>query len=162
VSAWIVSQAHIDVLVLAGVQYATPYDVSADLRRGPNPTGLTAAGVDLWAQNHRSVNFRYDERTEPPAFTAPTAEVILDPVAVVKAIDCYVYQSCEHPGWTDSRAAAYCRRLRAAIMENLPVDADSNGNGLPYPAGWEHACWGIESINDAAATPCPAATGRPQ
>ena len=73
-SAWIVSQAHIDVLVLAGVQYATPYDVSADLRRGPNPTGLTAAGVDLWAENHRSVNFRYDEHTEPPVYSAPTAE----------------------------------------------------------------------------------------
>ena len=150
-SAWIVSQAHIDVLVLAGVQYATPYDASADLRRGPNPTGLTAAGVDLWAQNHRSVNFRYDERTEPPAFTAPTAEVILDPVAVVKAIDCYVYQSCEHPGWNGSRADRFCQRLRAAAMTGLPVAAVGSDTGRPYPEGWQRPPWGIDDLTQAAA-----------
>ena len=164
-SAWIVSQAHFDVLVLAGVQYATPYEdpsTSATVRRGhPHPADLTAAGTDLWAENHRSVNSRYDQHTEPPSYSAPTAEVILDPVAVVKAIDCYVYQSCEHPGWTDSCAAGYCQRLRATIMKTLPV-ADDSDSGLPYPTGWDHAPWGIDSIRQAAAFTDRTSPGRPR
>lgn len=147
-SAWIVTRAHIDVLVLAGVQFGVPYDLN---RRGAvGPAVLAAAGADLWAENHRSVNYRYREDSKPPAYPAPTAEVILDPVAVVKAVDCFAYQSCEHPGWQTSDAAVYCQRLRAAAMTGLPVEP-GDADGHRYPLGYDGAAWSIDRLAQAAA-----------
>ena len=37
-------------------------------------------------------------------------------IEACKAIDCYEYQSCEHPGWRDSGAKAFCERLRSALI----------------------------------------------
>jgi hypothetical protein len=145
-SVWIVSSAHIDVLVLAGVQFG--------LLDRPGPEVLTELGADLWAENHRSANHRSDLQEQPPPYCAPVAEVLLDPVAVVKAVDCYTYQSCEHPKWTDSRAAAYCTRLRSAAMTGLPIEHTTGGT--PYPAGWDQAPWGIDTLADACSrTGCP-------
>lgn len=102
-SAWTLSCAHIDALVLAGVQFGVIDE--------PTPRMLTALGADLRAVNHGSVNHSYDESDRPPQYTATIAEVVVDPVVVVKLVDCYVYQSCEHPVWDSSHAARYCRRL---------------------------------------------------
>jgi hypothetical protein len=148
VSAWIVARAHIDVLILAGVQFGVAYEPGAS---DPIvPAELAIAGADLWAENHRSVNCRYGEDSEPPAYPAPTAEVVLDPVAVVKAIDCFAYQSCEHAGWDASPAADYCARLRAAALACLPLEpGDPAGRG--YPVGYDDALWGIHHIAQAAA-----------
>jgi hypothetical protein len=151
VSAWIVAKAHVDVLVLAGVQFTVPYDLTAAGRgRPPDPVQLAAAGADLWAENHHSINHLYGEDGQPPGYRPPTAEVILDPVAVVKAVDCYVYQSCEHPGWASSRAADYSRRLRTAAMTGLPVERDRGGR--PYPVAWDATPWGIDRLTQAAAS----------
>lgn len=147
-SAWIVARAHIDVLVLAGVQFHIPYD--EDQYAVPGPARLSAAGADLWAENHRSVGYRYDETTDPDAYPPPIAEVVLDPVAVVKAVDCFVYQSCEHPGWETSRAADYCTRLRAAALAGLPVTVRGGGD-RSYPAGYDDAPWGIDQLGQALA-----------
>lgn len=142
-SAWIVTSAHIDVLVLAGVQFAVPYDWERPVAL--SPAALCAVGTDLWAENHRSVNSRYGNKTQPAGYGAPTAEVILERVAVVKTIDCFVYQSCERPDWSTSRAADYCRRLRAAAMTGLKLDSDER-----YPVGWDDAPWGIDHLGQAA------------
>lgn len=147
-SAWIVTRAHIDVMVLAGVQFGVPYGPHQSAPIGP--AVLAAAGADLWAENHRSVNCRYGEDTEPPAYPAPTAEVILDPVAVVKAIDCLAYQSCEHPGWDASRAAGYCTRLRDAALTGLPLEP-GNPDEHRYPVGYDKAPWSIDHLAQAAA-----------
>lgn len=153
-SAWIVATAHVDVLVLAGVQFRVSYDRDGAAALGP--VVLAAVGADLWAENHRSVDHRYDDNPEPDAYSAPTAEVVLDPVAVVKAVDCFVYQSCEHPGWETSRAADYCTRLRAAAMAGLPLE-----DGDPrYPRGWQEAPWGVVDLAQAAARPASTGGGR--
>jgi hypothetical protein len=152
VSAWVVTRAHIDVLVLASVQFAVPFhdtDPARPVRLSPQQ--LAAVGGELWAENHRSVNHRYDERTEPPAYPPPTAEVLLDPVAVVKAIDCYVYQSGEHPGWNGSRAQRFCQRLRVAVLSGLPLEPWTPGFTGSYPVGWAHVPWGIDDLAQAAA-----------
>lgn len=151
-SAWVVSRAHIDALVLAGVQFGV-------LDR-PTPGSLTDLGAGLWAENVRSVKHLYDEDDQPEPYTVAIAEVVLDPVAVVKLVDCYVYQSCEHPGWAGSAAAGYCRRLRATVMGVLQHgDEDQPGPGgqadpeeQAYPAGWDDAPWGISRLVDAAVT----------
>jgi hypothetical protein len=144
-SAWLLAQAHIDVLVLAGAQFGVSYDALRPAIAGP--PALAAAGADLWTENHRSVDRRYGTVTGPPEYVAPTAEVILDRVAVVKAVDCFVYQSSEHPDWPASRAEDYCRRLRDAALAGLPL-ASPDGR---YPVGWDEAPWGIDHVGQAAA-----------
>ena len=42
------------------------------------------------------------------------------PVAVLKAISCYEYQSCEHPGWHTSEARQFCSVLRDHMISMLP------------------------------------------
>lgn len=152
-SAWIVASAHIDVLVLAGVQFEVPYD--PDRPSVPGPAVLAAVGTGLWLENHRSVGHRYGDPVEPSAYLPPTAEVVLDAVAVVSAVDCFVNQSCEHPGWPASRAADYCTRLRAAAMTGLPLDGDSR-----YPQGWQEVPWGIVDLAQAIAGPARPAASR--
>lgn len=153
-SVWIVASAHIDVLVLAGVQFGIRYDTGPAI--GPVPGVLAASGADLWAENHRSADHRYGTRTVPPEYVAPVAELLLDRVAVVKAIDCFVYQSGEHPRWSTSRAADYCRQLRVAAMAGLSLGAGDDR----YPIGWDEAPWGIDRLDQAAVASVASAAGR--
>lgn len=90
-------------------------------------------GAMLLAENRRSVDHRYDEQDwEPPyLFTALPGNP--DPVVVLKAIDCYRYQSCEHPGWPASEALQFCLALQALAIGHLP--------------GYDHAPWDITDRN---------------
>lgn len=142
-SAFIVTSAHIDVLVLASVQFG--------LIGQPTRTGLAELGTSLWAENHRSITYLYDEDEQPPPYAGPTAEVVLDPVAVVKAVDCYAYQSCEHPEWEASPSARRCTLLRAKALRGLPVESDGlyGPSENPYPVGYNDAPWGITAVTEA-------------
>ncbi|WP_063129866.1 hypothetical protein [Nocardia fusca] len=112
-SAFIVSNGHIDVVVNAIAQYGiTPNDA----RR----LDYRALGQLLWDENVRSVDHRYRESNPRDRYVLHTTEGDLDPVAVLKAVDCYVYQSCEHPGWADSDAHTWMTRLREAIYTATP------------------------------------------
>lgn len=56
--------------------------------------------------------------------------------AVVKALDCYVYQSCEHNGWEDSEArllvAAARSHFAGRIEDRAPVRDQTNAvSGWP-------------------------------
>jgi len=42
------------------------------------------------------------------------------PVEGLKLIDCYEYQSCEHPGWKTSEARRFCKALRSRMIQSLP------------------------------------------
>jgi len=53
-----------------------------------------------------------------------------DPVQVLKAADCYEYQSCEHPGWPESRAHDVLTCVRKAAISTLP-DYDAAEWGWP-------------------------------
>lgn len=54
-------------------------------------------------------------------YTFPLGRVKqLAPVAVLKAIDCFEYQSCEHPEWEGSEARAFCEALRDDMIGRLP------------------------------------------
>jgi hypothetical protein len=148
-SAWIVSTRHIDVLV----QAATRPDAYGPLRYSYEPhapedgtrvsvvcTQTDALGRMLLAENIASVAFRYpddtfDELPGPTKKTAPAAYRYTDPgtfpiVDELKAIDCYEYQSCEHPQWERSEARAFCQALRHRLVMRLP--------------GYDEAPWGID------------------
>jgi hypothetical protein len=73
----------------------------------------------LLAQNRRSVDFRYAESDieEPYTHALSTTRT---PAAMLKAIDCYEYQSCETPDWEDTEAARFCQALRAHLIHQLP------------------------------------------
>lgn len=46
-------------------------------------------------------------------------------VAILKAIACYEYQTCEHSGWATSEAKSFCDALRHKMIGQLPGYADA-------------------------------------
>lgn len=140
-SAWIVSKAHIDVLVAAGLQFSK-YGNLTFYCKGRPVMELTIETADefgkmLWRENHRSVNYRYSERerTPPYRFDRRTLEIPLDPVKVLKLIGCYGYQTCEHKGYASSMAKRYCDALRDTLIYNLE--------------GYDEGPWGIDHASEA-------------
>jgi hypothetical protein len=100
-------------------------------------------GQMLWDENVRSVKYRYkDSRREvqenlpgpidctyqygdPKSLTATRH----DPVVILKLIDCYSYQACEHPEWEASEAFAFVNALRHKMIGCLQ--------------GYDDAPWGL-------------------
>jgi len=144
-SAFVVHKRHIDAIVTAGLNLrmacplqwfvlAEPVDglyqrgkswgpsYADQLRaRGRELTPETAGrvGAMLLSANRTSVNHRYDENAieEPYVFEPYTKK--LSPVQILKALKCYVYQSCEHPGWNDSEAKVFCTALQSHVIDRL-------------------------------------------
>lgn len=135
-SAWTVEPGHIDVLTNALVQYGI---LPADLDR------ITATGQELWRENHRSVNYRYTERTHTPKYRPHLLEAELDPRAILAAVGCYDYQSCEHGAWEKSRAFALMAQLRAAV--------DARHPGLTYADRGPWFRWGYDRLEEAVLAP---------
>jgi hypothetical protein len=106
-------------------------------RREISPATAGQWSAVLLAENRRSVNHRYagDEYEEPYVFTEITGR--LDPVAILKAISCYEYQSCEHPGWEASEARSFREALRRPVIRWLP--------------GYAAAAWEITDPSEAEA-----------
>lgn len=93
-----------------------------------------SVGQMLIRENHLSVCHRYDENPKVEAvdpYEFERSRKPLDPVQVLKAINCYEYQSCEHPDWEDSEANRFCESLRNTAIHVLP--------------GYEEADWEIGS-----------------
>jgi hypothetical protein len=73
---------------------------------------------------------------------------------VLKAVACFDYQSCEHPGWPDSKAHDLMEALHTAVLARHP-DLGERVNGpfgetyryTTLPA-WDAAPWGIEVLED--------------
>jgi hypothetical protein len=114
-SAFIVSTDHIDAIVT----YATTKGIS---RRTP-----TELGQILLAENARSVASRYNEAVsnEPAAYLYRIFIKPLSAVAILKAVDCLEYQSCEHDGWADSVAKSILDSIRVEAIKKLPGYADA-------------------------------------
>ncbi len=119
-SAFVVSPKHIRALAQA-VQGA----------RCARETVYEVADI-LWDENVASVCHRYSEDAAlypKPEWTFGLPVPYSD-VQILKAINCYEYQSCEHPGWQDSKARSICAALTAAVIHRLP--------------GYSNAKWEIE------------------
>lgn len=109
-SAFIVNNAHIDTLVNAGLHLVG----STDQRHADG------IGRMLLAENYSSVNYRYSENDNAPDYRATLTDAELSPIAVLSALHCYEYQSCEHPEWQTSDARIYCEAVRAGILADHP------------------------------------------
>lgn len=64
---------------------------------------------------------------EPFTYAAMQPGRCPTPVEALKLLDCLEYQSCEHPGWRDSDARAFCEALRRQMIACL--------------AGYDEAPW---------------------
>lgn len=146
-SAYVVDKAHIDALIRAAMD-SQPRSRCGPLRWwwGENNEHQATIGYFdddtarqvgrmLWLENVRSVQYRYpdvlDGGTYPgPLDFSPTdvdayelgrySAKELEPVEVLKALDGYEYQSCEHPEWPKSAAFAFCQALRRRVIHLLP------------------------------------------
>lgn len=138
-SAWIVSKGHVDCLVQSLAMEGIISFNEAD-----------AVGQDLWRENHRSINYRYDERRRTPKYAFEGVEAPLDPAVVLKQVVCYDYQSCERPDWKRSRASKRITQLQEVLLARLGHSEESQFYDNPR---WHSAPWGIESITEAIAHP---------
>ena len=148
-SAFVVGDGHLHFLLTAALDWDRPghgplrweapgEDGAADFRRGAawGPTAIETAlrrgreltratadavGAMLKAQNLRSVNHRYGrDAGEAAPYVYRRSGHPADPVAVLKALDCYEYQSSEDGGWEASEALAFCEALRHRAVGRLP------------------------------------------
>ena len=90
-----------------------------------NKREVTRENAGMWGAllvdaNKRSVNYRYDadEIEDPYLFTRYAGP--FSPVAILRALDCFEYQSCDDPSWRTSEAAEFCEALRRAMIRQLP------------------------------------------
>ena len=141
-SAYIVSHSLIDaVLTIAvhengsygGPRYRKTKDSSVEITEG----NATEIGRVLLAENERSVMHRYPggtlddmpgkigERSANYYFKPRKAE----PVAVLKALDCLDYQSCETDDWQESEAFRVVAAIRDHAISRLP--------GYENGPGWD-------------------------
>lgn len=134
-SAWLVSRRHIDALVTAATTAQFYNRELEQITAEPD-----ALGRLLWGECLKSVSARYprDGDGEWPGPAGLTrAEIAgythtpltFDPVTLLKALDCYEYQSCEHDGWRTSTAREVCQSLRRYLIATLP--------------GYHNAPWGL-------------------
>jgi hypothetical protein len=111
---------------------------------GTNSTPHTKdeIGQLLMDENVRSVWHRYDRDTfeEPPGPVDKTGirdyrhialDFPLDPIVLLKQLDCYAYQSFECPDWEESEAYDFCQVLRPLAEARLP----------PSLRRLEQSCW---------------------
>ncbi|HKS21852.1 MAG TPA: hypothetical protein VJZ76_03555 [Thermoanaerobaculia bacterium] len=140
-SAWIVSAHHIDALAHAATRSSNlfpdglSYVIAGRWKTCSDPQ---ATGRLLLATCVASVASRYAHKADkllPGARVRPQMYLYLPPAAfspveLLKAIDCYEYQSCEYAGWPRSEARALCAALRHRLIRELP--------------GYHAAPWGIE------------------
>lgn len=130
-SAFILSKPHIDTLSNAAVQLLVVKPLRAE-----------ELGQVLWDENYRSVNFRYREDTETPDYIRDVFDAPFHPIAILKAIDCYEYQSCECSDFEETSAFAWTGLMRVAAMEKVSV-SDYHRTSI-----YDDTPWGIEDMRD--------------
>lgn len=156
-SAYVVDRHHIVYLVEAAMSRTITTSPPFTWWHGDNPNPdqrhhrLDGDDLDewervtnmLWQENIKSVQCRYpDTYNNPQDMPGPIDEDFritqqdhrfclwdrFDPVQVLKACNCYRYQSCEHPAWESSEAHAFIQSLKSHAISSLP--------------GYENAEWG--------------------
>ena len=108
-SAFIVNKKHIDYIVTV-LYNDNPFFTKEFL----NKTGQT-----LVNENFKSVNYRYNESDKPYKYIFEQVKNI-NPIQVLKAINCLDYQSCEHANWKKSNARKILDDIRDICINKLP------------------------------------------
>jgi len=132
-SCFVVSKSHIDKLLTAAMygtkdhgRYSSGFNTYFTFYGANNErfivTENTAShiGQMLVDENYASYNYRYptDKDTPLDYFYAKTN--LNTTAEIAKALDCFAYQSCEHPGWKTSTAYSFYVALLQALLCALP------------------------------------------
>lgn len=143
-SAFVVSTQHIQYLVTTAKKFGTSgvgftwLDPALKYHAKLDPferAQLTRLGQVLLDANCKSVDVRY-----PNAEDVGVREVYahrgdwrgpLDPVQVIKAVQCLDYQACESADWRESEACAILEALKSRAIDSLP--------------GYDEAAWEINA-----------------
>ena len=126
----------------APVTIDIPFEEACRLSREGRYDEGDRIGQFLVDENVRSVRYRYEDDGEnlpgpcDPYWIEPYEYITLHAqrvsnVQALKALDCYEYQSCEHPGWRTSEAFQFIDALRRKLICTLP--------------GYEDAAWEIKA-----------------
>jgi hypothetical protein len=125
-SAFVVTKQHIDAMLTAGMprpgeRGCVRWNDPVDPGREHVLTQDTAdrVGALLWQENRVSVNHRYHDGDQIDVIYS-FEWLWREPVTVLKLIDSYEYQSCEHSGWKESQAKRVCDQLRKLVISKLP------------------------------------------
>ena len=146
-SAYIVDRETIQYLVQSGLEAGYQHRLSRRMRwyhdgksHWLDDRNATEVGQMLWDENIASVAYRYSDSiaeglpgpVDEPGYTYFHEDLTVgyrwDPAQVLKAADCFEYQSCEHPGWWSSSAKAFIDVLRKLAWTKV--------------AGYDKAEWG--------------------
>jgi hypothetical protein len=131
-SAWLCTRTHVAAIVRwiedndrgaidwAGFGAALPEGLATMLHQ-ENVRSIAARYPDSFREFVRGAEFSYTDIRRAPK---------LSPVEMLKAIQCFEYQSCEHDEWESSNAARFLRHAQAAAIAKLP--------------GYDTAPWGID------------------
>lgn len=149
-SAYMVCRNHISFLLEAAMQRQLRWyrdgQFLGQLLPGDDEKNVNRVGQMLWDENKKSIASRYPDTVQPDGSIEwdegedyvygqhdyPCYD--LDPVQVIKACDCYAYQSCEHEGWEGSEAHAFIEALIKHSTSYLP-GYDQAEWGAPEPTG---------------------------
>lgn len=83
-------------------------------------SGLEVAN-ELFRENVKSVNYRYDEKDVPEPIKKLNKFSDYSLPQIAKAVSCLSYQSCEHPDWEKSKAKSFLDHiLSMAIQKQFP------------------------------------------
>ena len=135
-SAFVVDEGHVDYLISAARALHGPY-----LSLPFDPwTHQDILGQVLLAENVRSVLARYGDSVdaeESRAYSAIIEGYVFQPVSmsqtvdvatiaqIIKACDCFEYQSCETSNWDKTDACLIVSRIRSAAIQRLPGMSDA-------------------------------------
>lgn len=149
-SAYIVSKKHIDCLVtiiegLIGSAHWHAYSTTYANRHMGVPldklgwVNKDKLGQLLWAENHKSINYRYKSGTTDPDYRYEVPREVsshglcMSIAQKVRLFDCYEYQTCEHPEWQTSPLKMLCGKMTNALLRSAIPKAE-----------WEATRWGID------------------
>lgn len=127
-SAFIVPDYHINALVTWAMERHGLSAVSyfwGGRRREVRNDQKRIASV-LFAQNVRSVNYRYQDAEPAHGFKFQRVANRLNPIDVIKACHGYSYQACETDDWDQTEAFAIIHGIERAAIRALPGYDNSN------------------------------------
>lgn len=144
-SAFLLSNEHIDALVHAGLTARGHHETLRWVKPGTNPTEYgelvletaTEVGRMLVEENVQNLIYLYDDRLTPDELSPDPYEYrrfhpsrpLYEAVEILKANQSYAYQCCDRPEWEQSEAKAFSDALRLHLIGVLP--------------GYDEAAWAI-------------------
>ena len=143
-SAWMCDDCHLTALAAFAVKHSLTGPTDVDLTYAKS---VDRVRIMLGRENVASLRYRYPSHDHPDYVgkSCPHAMAnTFDPAALVKACDCYSYQSCERPGWRSSTAFLLIAKVRQAALSASGFRGDDESL-IP---GYEEAAWGLDCAHD--------------